>query len=117
MSLASYLIPYYLMLPNEFPPFHLISKAIWYFENVKYILILLFITIIMFKNNFMKFFKINILLLILMTLLIPLFISSFSGFLHNIKNLNRWEELNYIYLFTPALYTFLFSSYKKIIKL
>lgn len=116
-TLLSYLMPYYILSPNEFPPFHLISKAYWYFDNIKYILMFTLISILIFllffKDYLFKINNLNFSIIIMVILIIPLLISSFSGLVYNLNQLSKWEELNYIYLFTPALLIFSFSAFKK----
>ena len=110
-------MPYYILSPNEFPPFHLISKAYWYFDNIKYILMFTLISILIFllffKDYLFKINNLNFSIIIMVILIIPLLISSFSGLVYNLNQLSKWEELNYIYLFTPALLIFSFSAFKK----
>ena len=112
-TLASFLIPYFWMLPNFFPPFHLFSKAVWYLENVKYIFLLSLLFMIYFKNKTIKIINENFLFCILFIIAFPLFLSGMSGFLYHINDLSKWEELNYIYIFTPSLFVFLSAITKK----
>jgi hypothetical protein len=109
----SFAIPYYLILPNVFPPFHLFSKAIWYLDNVKYILLPILLVSIFLKNIIIEVINKNFLLSILSIFIIPLFLSGISGFLYNINDLSKWEELNYLYICTPTLFTFLYAIFKK----
>lgn len=109
---ASFIIPYILLLPNFFPPFHLISKAYWYLSNIKYILLVLITILFVFRSFLIKFIKSKYLMFILLLILIPFLLSSVSGMIFHYSDLSKWEELNYIFLFTPALYIFILASFK-----
>ena len=113
VSLASYLIPYILLLPNYFPPFHLIGKAYWYFDNIKYLMMIILFISFLIRKKILEILNYNFLLFILLIIVCPLLLSSFSGFIYNIGDLSKWEELNYIYIFTPSLFTFLYALSKK----
>ncbi len=106
LSFASFFLPYYLIMPNFFPPFHLIGKAFWHLNNIKYFLIFLFFLSFFFKNLILKLIAFNFLLSILLILMIPLLLGGISGFVYNINDLSKWEELNYIFIFTPSLLIF-----------
>ena len=34
-------------------------------------------------------------------------------FLYNIEDLSKWEELNYLYIFTPSLFVLLYAIFRK----
>ena len=116
ITFTSFILPYYLMLPNYFPPFHLISKSLWYLNNIKYLLIFLFFISLFFKNMIFKLIIKNFLLSILLILISPLLLAGLSGFIYNINDLSRWEELNYIFIFLPSLFVFTFATKKLYIK-
>ncbi len=116
ITFTSFILPYYLMLPNYFPPFHLISKSLWYLNNIKYLLIFLFFISLFFKNMIFKLIIKNFLLSILFILISPLLLAGLSGFIYNINDLSRWEELNYIFIFLPSLFVFTFATKKLYIK-
>ena len=113
LTLGSFIIPYFLMLPNYFPPFHLISKAYWYIDNVKYLIIIFLIVSVIFKKFFLIFINKNFFLIILSIVLVPFLLSSLSGFIYNLNDLSKWEELNYIFLFTPTLFICLLANFDK----
>ena len=110
---GSFVIPYFLMLPNYFPPFHLFSKAYWYIDNIKYLIIIFLIISAIFKKFLFSLINKNFFLIILSIVLIPFLLSSFSGFVYNLYDLSKWEELNYIFLFTPALFIFVLANFNK----
>ena len=110
----SFLIPYYLFLPQSFPPFHLFSKTLWFLNNIKYLLILALFFIFIFKTQIVKFLNINFLFYTVGIIAIPMIIGSFSGFLINLNNLDKWEELNYLIIFVPTFSSFLTAIYFKI---
>tara|TARA_A100000164_G_C21362693_1_gene520510 strand:- start:104 stop:304 length:201 start_codon:yes stop_codon:yes gene_type:complete len=58
----------------------------------------------------------NFLLSILFILISPLLLAGLSGFIYNINDLSRWEELNYIFIFLPSLFVFTFATKKLYIK-
>lgn len=106
LTFTSFFLPYYLIMPDFFPPFHLIGKTFWYLNNIKYFLIFLFFLSFFFKNLILKIIVSNFLLSILLILMIPLSLGGISGFVYNINDLSKWEELNYIFIFTPSLLIF-----------
>jgi hypothetical protein len=112
LATNSFLIPYFLFQPSDFPPFHLVSKAYWYFLNVKYVLLILAIILLYYRKYLIKLVDTNFEILILSIVLLPLLLPAFSGFIYNLEKLSKWEELNYIYLFTPSLFIYLISKYK-----
>ena len=112
-TLASFVIPYFLILPNFFPPLHLFGKAIWYLDNVKYIFLLILFVMIFFRNKIIKIINKNFLFCILSIIALPVFLSGMSGFLYNIEDLSKWEELNYLYIFTPSLFVLLYAIFRK----
>lgn len=112
-ALGSFILPYFLMLPNYFPPFHLISKAYSYIDNVKYLIIIFLIVLVIFAKFFFRLINKNFFFIILSIVLVPFLFSSLSGFIFNLNDLSKWEELNYIFLFTPTLFICLLGNFHK----
>ena len=114
VSILSYLIPWAIIYPDYFPPFHLFSKGLYFLLSVKFSLILLIIIFLIILILFQR--KINLRFLNknyyyylnYIVLIIPLSFISLSR-IFVVDQLANWESLNYFMIFLPSLYYLILS--------
>ena len=81
--------------------------------NVKYLFVTLLIILFFFKKSLFSFINKNFFLSILLIILVPFLLGSFSGLINNLNSLPKWEELNYAFIFIPTLFPILLHNLKK----